>query len=116
MFFIRFPAIARNAYGKGTLTYEGTKLSDRLQEKLMRETLTLAGISLSDSLLPAPVKVKHAESAAGEPLHFYFNFSSQPQTFVYSYDDGIGFLADKPIKKSQKITLGPWNFLIVKVR
>lgn len=116
MFFIRFPAIARNAYGKGTLTYEGTKLSDRLQEKLMRETLTLAGISLSDSLLPAPVKVKHAESAAGEPLHFYFNFSSQPQTFIYGHENGIDILTGQPVKKAQKITLGPWNFLIVKVR
>lgn len=115
-FFGKYPAVTRNAYGKGTLTYEGTKLSDKLQEKLMRETLTLAGISLSDSLLPAPVKVKHAESTAGEPLHFYFNFSGQPQTFAYFYEDGVDILADKAIKKSQKITLGPWNFIIVKVR
>jgi beta-galactosidase len=116
VFFIRFPAIARNAYGKGTLTYEGTKLSDKLQEKLIRETLTLAGISLSDSLLPAPVKVKHAESANGEPLHFYFNFSGQPQTFSYNYENGLDLLADKPIKKAQKITLAPWDLIFVKVR
>ena len=116
MFFIRFPAITRNAFGKGTFTYEGTKLSDKLQEKLMRETLTLAGISLSDSLLPAPVKVKHAESAAGEPLHFYFNFSGQPQSYNYSYENGIDILADKPVNKAQEITLAPWDLIIVKVR
>jgi len=58
----------------------------------MRETLALAGISLPDSLLPAPVKVKHAESANGEPLHFYFNFSGQPQTFIYAYENGIDIL------------------------
>jgi beta-galactosidase len=116
MFFIRFPAITRNAYGKGTLTYECTKLSDKLQEKLMREILTLAGVSLSDSLLPAPVKVKHAESAAGEPLHFYLNFSGQPQAFIYAYENGIDILTGQPIKKSQKITLAPWDLIIIKVR
>jgi beta-galactosidase len=115
-FFGKYPAVTRNTYGKGTLTYEGTKLSDKLQEKLMRETLTMAGISLSDSLLPAPVKVKHAESAAGEPLHFYFNFSGQPQTFSYAYEDGVDILSDKPVKKSQKITLAPWDLIIVKIR
>jgi beta-galactosidase len=115
-FFGKYPAVTRNAYGKGTLTYEGTKLSDKLQEKLMRETLTLAGVSLPDSLLPAPVKVKHAESAAGTPLHFYFNFSGQPQTFVYAYENGIDLLVDKPVKKFQKITLLAWDFIIVKVR
>lgn len=82
----------------------------------MRETLKLAGISLSDSLLPPPVKVKHAESAAGEPLHFYFNFSGQRQTFSYSYDDGNDILTGQPVKKAQKITLAPWDLIIVKVR
>ena len=116
MFFIRFPAVTRNTRGKGTLTYEGTKLSDKLQEKLIRETLTLAGISLSDSLLPASVRVKHAESAAGEPLHFYFNFSGRPQTFIYAYENGFDILTGRPVKKAQKITLAPWDFFIVKVR
>jgi beta-galactosidase len=114
-FFGKYPAVTRNTYGKGTLTYEGTKLSDKLQEKLMQETLKIAGIPLADSSLPAPVKVKHAESAAGEPLHFYFNFSGQPQTFGYSYEDGFDILTSRPFKKAQKITLAPWDFIIVKV-
>ena len=115
-FFGRYPAVTRNAFGKGTLTYEGTRLSDTLQEKLVRETLALAGVSLSDSLLPAPVKVKHAKSAAGEPLHFYFNFSGQPQTFIYGYENGIDILTGQAIKKAEKITLAPRDFIIVKVR
>jgi beta-galactosidase len=115
-FFGKYPAVTRNTYGKGSLTYEGTKLSDKLQEKLMRETLTMAGISLSDSLLPSPVKVKHAESAAGEPLHFYFNFSGQSQTFGYNYENGLDMLTGQPVKKAQKITLAPWDLIIVKVR
>lgn len=82
----------------------------------MRETLALAEISLSDSLLPAPVKVKHAESANGEPLHFYFNFSGQPQTFSYNYENGLDILTGQPVKRDQKISLAPWDLIIVKVR
>ncbi len=115
-FFGKYPAVTRNTYGKGTLTYEGTKLSDKLQEKLMREILKIAGIPLMDRSLPAPLKVKHAESAAGESLLFYFNFSGQPQTFIYAYENGIDILTGQPIKKAQKITLAPWDLIIVKVR
>jgi beta-galactosidase len=114
-FFGKYPAITRNAYGKGTFTYEGTKLSDKLQEKLIRETLMLAGVSTPDASLPAPVKVKHAESAAGERLHFYFNFSGQPHTFIYAYENGIDILTDTPIKRAQKITLAPWDQAIIKI-
>jgi len=115
-FFGKYPAVTRNAYGKGTLTYEGTKLSDKLQEKILAETLKIAGISLSDAGLPGPIKTKHSETTAGETLHFYFNFSGQPQIFVYSYADGLDLLVNKPVKKSQKITLPAWDFIIVKVR
>ena len=36
-FFGKWPAVTRNPFGKGTLTYEGTYLSDALQEKVLAE-------------------------------------------------------------------------------
>jgi beta-galactosidase len=42
-FFATYPAITRNAFGKGTLTYEGTALSDPLQDRVLLSVLELAG-------------------------------------------------------------------------
>ncbi|MDZ7637798.1 MAG: beta-galactosidase trimerization domain-containing protein [Bryobacterales bacterium] len=46
-FFGQYPAITRNAFGKGTLTYEGTVLSDELQRSLLAEELALHGSARS---------------------------------------------------------------------
>ena len=50
-FFGRYPALTRNAFGKGTVTYEGTVLSDALQEKVVRDVLEQARVSLPDAAL-----------------------------------------------------------------
>jgi beta-galactosidase len=45
LFFAKYPAITRNSFGKGSLTYEGTVLSDKLQERVLREVLERAGLT-----------------------------------------------------------------------
>jgi beta-galactosidase len=113
-FFGRWPAITRNSFGKGTLTYEGTILSDELQEKVVRDVLADAGIPMRDAGLPPGIRTKHAVAADGRPLHFFYNFSGQAATFVYGYKAGADVLAGEPVAAGAKITLAPWDLLIVK--
>jgi len=110
----KYPAITMNNYGKGTLTYQGTILSDRLQEKIMLETLKMAGVPSADSELPGSVKVKHGILNSGRAVHCYFNFSSQPKEFIYPYQSGIDILSEKPVTKSLKISLPAWDLVLIK--
>ena len=64
--------------------------------------------------LPPGIRTKHAVAADGRPLHFFYNFSGQAATFVYGYKAGADVLAGKPIAAGAKITLAPWDLLIVK--
>ncbi len=112
--FGQYPAITRNSFGRGTLTYEGTYLSDRLQEKIVLDTLKTAGVLLTDASLPAPVKVKHGILQDGKAVHFYLNFSAAPQEFAYAYADGIELLYGKPATRSQMLTLPAWDAAIIK--
>ena len=112
-FFGRWPAITRNTFGKGTFTYEGTFLTETLQEKVVRDVLADAGIPLRDADLPAGIRTKHAAAADGRPLHFFFNFSGRAVTFTYGYGAGTDVLAGKPVAAAAKIPLGPWDLLIV---
>src|SRR6266853_860189 len=41
----KFPAITRNRYGNGVLTYEGTVVSDALQREILRDTLKRSGLT-----------------------------------------------------------------------
>jgi beta-galactosidase len=116
LFLGRFPALTRNKHGKGTLTYEGTYLSDELQEKLLAEVMGLAGLLGSDQKLPAAVRVKHGTGNRGKRMHYYLNYSGQPQTFSYSYAGGTDLLTGRAVDGAQNVTLPPWDLVIIEER
>jgi beta-galactosidase len=112
-FFGKHPAITLNRFGDGTLTYEGTVLSQKLQERVLLDVLKVAGLSGPDQQLPQPVRVKHGVNRQGKTLHFYLNYSSETQTFVYSYGAGRELLGQTPVAPSQSLKLKPWDLAIV---
>src|SRR5947209_9805754 len=87
-FFGRWPAITRNQYGAGTLTYEGAYLSDGLQKQLVRDVLKSAGLSGPDGQLPPAIRTKQGVNALGKRIHYYLNYSSAPQNFNYPHGTG----------------------------
>ncbi|HWT02696.1 MAG TPA: beta-galactosidase [Pyrinomonadaceae bacterium] len=115
-FYGKWPALTRNTFGKGTLTYEGTFLSDKLQERVLLDVLKLAGLEGPDQQLAAPVRVRHGVDNAGKNLHYYLNYSSQGQTFTYPYASGVDLLTKKAVNKSQPVELGPWDLVIIEER
>jgi beta-galactosidase len=112
-FFGKYPSITRNHFGKGTLTYEGTVLSDKLQDKVLLDVLQMAGFTGPDQQLPAPVHVKHGTNRSGKIVHYFMNYSGAPQTFAYAYRAGEDLLAQSGVATSQRITLKPWDLIII---
>jgi beta-galactosidase len=111
--FEKYPAITRNSFGKGTLTYEGTVLSDVLQDRVLLSVLQLAGLNGSDQALPATVRVKHGVNRKGKTLHYFLNYSSDSQPFTYSYGGGTDLLTGAGVGQGQSLKLKPWDVAIV---
>ncbi len=112
-FFGKWPAITRNRFGKGSLTYEGTALTDELQKAVIRDVLDRAGLTGADQQAPAPVRIRHGRNAKGTPVHFYLNFSPAAQNVTYSYADGSELLSGKPVSRNGRLALAPWDVLVV---
>ena len=112
-FFGQWPAITSNRFGSGTLTYEGTALSDKLQQAVVLEALRDAGLTSPDQQLPPNVRVKHGISNEGRNLHYYLNYSSAASHFTYSYASGSDLLTGNTINKDTELTLKPWDLVIV---
>ncbi len=112
-FFAKYPAITQNTFGNGTLTYEGTVLSDKLQSALLLSVLQQAGLTGPDQSLPAPVHAKHGVNRKGKALHYYLNYSSAPQIFSYQYGEGSEILLQTAVSHGQSITLKPWDVTII---
>jgi len=115
-FFGKYPAITRNQHGKGTVTYEGTVLSDQLQAKVMEDALKLAGQFGPDQEFSSTIRVKSGLNAAGKNVRFYLNYSSQAQAFKYPYAAGTDLLTLKKIERSETVTLAPWDLAIIEDR
>lgn len=111
-FFGRWPAITENHYGSGTLTYEGTLLSDELQAKIVGDVLHASGIA--DSSLPgAPrVRVKSGTNDAGHRVHYLLNYSSEPAKTVYRMGAAKDLLTGRSLTPGQALTIGAWDVVI----
>jgi beta-galactosidase len=108
-----YPAITRNKYGTGTLTYEGTVLTPELQRGVIREALTRAGVDSPDVNLSPAIKVRHGRNSTGRLLHYYFNFSSQEQAFRYPYRVSTDLLTGAAVAPEGGVKLGPWDVAII---
>jgi beta-galactosidase len=112
-FFGKWPAITENEFGAGTLLYEGTYLSDRLQTAVLKDALEKAGLTGADQQLPAAVHVQHGINRLGKRLHYYFNYSGAEVKVPYAYASGTNLLGGKPVEKSAELSLAPWDLAIV---
>jgi beta-galactosidase len=112
-FFGRWPAITRNEFGKGTMTYEGTYLSDDVQKGVLLDVLASAGLVGEDQRLPAPVRAKHGVNTMGKKLHYYLNYSSEANSFNYAHGAGVDLLTGLSIAHGQQVQLKPWDLGIV---
>jgi beta-galactosidase len=112
-FLGKYPAITRNVYGKGTLTYEGAVLSEKLQEQVLLAVLQQASLTGPDQSLPPPVRVKHGQNRRGKTLHYFLNYSNEAQNLNYAYGAGMDLLTQKTAARGQMIALKPWDAAIV---
>lgn len=111
-FFGRWPAITRNQFGSGSLTYEGTFLSYAAQRIVVQDILNTLHIQTASQLPPA-VREKSGINALGKSLHYYLNYSNDRQTFSYDHSAGTELLAGRAVVAGGSITLQPWDLTII---
>ncbi|HEX9185928.1 MAG TPA: beta-galactosidase trimerization domain-containing protein, partial [Vicinamibacteria bacterium] len=111
-FFGRYPALTRNAFGKGTVTYQASVLTDALQRKVVADVLKQAGIA-PEAELPATVRLRRATARDGKVLRFYLNFSGEPQSFTAAAA-GTELLSQRAVAAGGRIALGPWDVAVVR--
>jgi beta-galactosidase len=112
-FFGKWPAITENQFGEGTLTYEGTYLSDALQAKVLAGALREAGIAPAEPSLPKNVRLRSGVNGAGKSIHYYFNYSSDPHKVRYEFADGTELVSNKAARNGEELTLEAWDLAIV---
>lgn len=112
-YFGKYPAITINQFGKGTLLYEGTGVSDDIQEKIILEGVDRAAIRTVDQQLHWPIVTKSGINDRGKKVHYYYNYSSRQLSLTYPHPNGVELVSGKGITPGTSVEIGPWDVLIV---
>jgi beta-galactosidase len=111
-FFGRWPAIAENQFGKGGLIYEGTALSDRLQQAVVQHALQASDISFDPDAFQSTVREKHGVNTQGKTITYLLNYSSTTANVKCGGPSAHDVLTGKPVSKGQTLSIQPWDLAI----
>jgi beta-galactosidase len=109
----KYAAVTQNIYGKGLATYIGCGTSNAITEKILEGALKDAGLWGKDQTLKFPLIIKSGTNQLGKVVHYYFNYSAEAKTLVYTYTNGKSLLTDESVATESQITLPAWGFQIV---
>jgi beta-galactosidase len=111
--FGKYPAVTENIFGKGTLIYEGCLLTDDIQSKIIARRASVAGISQSANNPAYPVVIREGTNDYGKNIRYFMNYSGKEISFTYNFGGGKELLSGVQVTKNQKLTLKPWDLLII---
>ena len=111
-FFGKYPAITENKFGKGSLVYEGSLLSDEIQIKLVGDKARQIGL-MDDNQIAYPVVTRSGTNDQGKTIRYYLNYSGKEQSVIYNFEKGTALLTNKALKRGDSFVLKPWDLLIV---
>lgn len=109
----KYAAVTQNAYGKGLATYIGCLTSDAVRRRVLENALRAAGLWKADQEIRFPIIVKSGVNEQGKVVRYYFNYSAQPQSFVYSHKAGKELLSGTAISAESKVLLPQWGVQII---
>jgi beta-galactosidase len=109
----KYAAITENKYGKGIATYIGCGTTSATTGKILEHALQGAGLWGADQALQFPLITKTGLNQQGIRIHYYFNYSGAPKTFIYPHAKGKELLSNESLSQQASITLPAWGFQII---
>ncbi|MFV0376429.1 MAG: beta-galactosidase [Mangrovibacterium sp.] len=112
-YFKQYPAITVNKYGKGNLLYEGCMVSDAIQKKIILQEIEDLNLKTPDQNIQWPLITKSGVNDENNPIHYFYNYSSEPQNINYGYNNGVDLLTNNKISNNSTLTIEPWGVIII---
>jgi beta-galactosidase len=112
-FFGRWPAVTRNHYGDGSLTYVGSWPSQALLLRIASDVLQSAGASGVDRHVPSQVRLKSGVNRHSRRVRYYLNYSPNLQVFSCGPRAATNLITEETVKGDRKIELDPWGVAIL---
>ena len=107
----KYASITHHAFGKGTATYLGCFLEKDGCKALLKRLFFKAEIDLPD--IAFPVIRKSGTNEDGNTVSYYFNYSSEPHSFIYKGAPARNLLNGETVADGEQIELKDWDVIIL---
>lgn len=104
-----YSAITLNTFGKGKALYLSTMFDEQLLDNVLSDFIT----DIWRTSISSPVIIKRGTNDAGHMLWYYFNYSKDEKTIEYEGNKGTELISDIHIDENVRLTIAPWDFLII---
>jgi beta-galactosidase len=109
----KYAAITSNRYGAGVATYIGCMTSAVVVARVLEHAVKGAGLWGVDQELAFPLITRSGINAQGRAIHYYFNYSDHPDSFIYPHQDAHELLTDMAVHRGQMLQIDRWGVLII---
>ncbi len=110
-----YAAITTNNYGKGSATYVGCCPTEAVYSELFSYILNKTGMKTIDQTLAFPTIVRKGTNTAGNKIIYIFNYSDEPVTVTYPYEDATELISGDAIVSGSDVELSAWGFGIYEI-
>ena len=107
----KYAAITKNNFGKGTVTYMGTVLSDSSLRVLLASEVAAAGVVTEG--LSFPLVMRGGVNRYGKAIRYYFNYSAEKRKFFYGHGEAVELLTGERIGLGDSVSLEPWGVAVM---
>jgi beta-galactosidase len=60
-----------------------------------------------------PVIIRNGTNSKGKKIHYFLNYSGEPQNFKYHFNKGTELVTCKQILHQQELKIASWDMLII---
>jgi len=107
----KYAAITENKYEQGAALYVGCLPSQEVLNELLKYFIDKIGV-YRDNTIQFPIVCKEGLNDENHKIRFYFNYSDNEQ-YIEAPDNMMNLINENNIKHGEKVTLSPWNYLIL---
>lgn len=107
-----YAVVTTNRYGKGNVTYISSLPSKPVLKEIFIKDLNRAGLDVTQDI-QFPVIIRNGINSKGKKIHYFLNYSGEPQIFKYPFNKGTELVTNNQILQKEELKIAPWNMLII---
>lgn len=111
-YWSEFAAVTSNKYGNGNVIYIGSLPTKFIVKEIIIKEINRIGLDVPQDI-QFPVIIRNGINGKGKKIHYFLNYSDEPQFFNYPFNKGVELVRNIQVHPQEELKIAPWDLLII---